>query len=76
MIKVQGLFRSPFVREAFIALNIKWVPYEIVRQMAFAADDADRAWAEWLEEVGGTYVAELAPGRIRPASRDSRRSVP
>ena len=33
MITVYGVHGSPYVRKVFIALDIKDVPYEIVRQM-------------------------------------------
>ena len=38
MIKVHGVHGSPYVRKVFIALDIKDVPYEIVRQMPFSED--------------------------------------
>ena len=38
MIKVYGVHGSPYVRKVFIALDIKDVPYEIVRQMPFSED--------------------------------------
>lgn len=107
MIKVYGVYGSPFVRKVFIALDYKSIPYEIVRQMPFSGDEeykklnplgkvptlvdgdlilgdskvicrylenaypepalypadvADRAMADWYEELGGTYVTELATG--------------
>lgn len=107
MIKVYGVYGSPFVRKVFIALDYKNIPYEIVRQMPFSGDEeykklnplgkvptlvdgdlilgdskvicrylenaypeqalypadaADRAMADWYEELGGTYVTELATG--------------
>ena len=107
MIKVYGVHDSPFVRKVFIALDIKGVAYEIVRQMPFSGDEeykkinplakvptlvdgdltigdskvicrcidnaypdpalypadaADKARADWFEELGGTYVTELATG--------------
>jgi len=107
MIKVYGVHGSPFVRKVFIALDIKGVPYEIVRQMPFSGDQdylainplgkipalvdgdltlsdskvicryledaypepalypkapVDRARADWLEELCGGAVAEMAAG--------------
>jgi glutathione S-transferase len=38
MIKVYGVHGSPYVRKVFIALDIKDVPYELVRQMPFSGD--------------------------------------
>lgn len=38
MIKVYGVHGSPYVRKVFIALDIKDVPYGIVRQMPFSGD--------------------------------------
>ncbi|MDG2441667.1 MAG: glutathione S-transferase family protein [Luminiphilus sp.] len=38
MIKVYGVHGSPYVRKVFIALDIKDVPYEIVKQMPFSGD--------------------------------------
>lgn len=38
MIKVYGVHGSPYVRKVFIALDIKNVPYGIVRQMPFSED--------------------------------------
>ena len=38
MIKVYGVHGPPYVRKVFIALDIKDVPYEIVRQMPFSED--------------------------------------
>ena len=38
MIKAYGVHGSPYVRKVFIALDIKDVTYEIVRQMPFAGD--------------------------------------
>lgn len=38
MIKVYGVHGSPYVRKVFIALDIKDVPYGIVRQMPFSED--------------------------------------
>lgn len=38
MIKVHGVHGSPYVRKVFIALDIKDIPYEIVRQMPFFED--------------------------------------
>lgn len=38
MIKAYGVHGSPYVRKVFIALDIKDVTYEIVRQMPFSGD--------------------------------------
>ena len=38
MIKVHGVHGSPYVRKVFIALDIKDVRYEIVKQMPFSGD--------------------------------------
>ena len=43
MIKVHGVHGSPYVRKVLVALEIKDVPYEIVRQMPFSGD------AEYLQ---------------------------
>lgn len=38
MLKIYGVHGSPFVRKVFIALDIKGVDYEVVKQMPFAKD--------------------------------------
>lgn len=38
MIKVYGVYGSPFVRKVLVALDIKELEYEIVRQMPFQKD--------------------------------------
>lgn len=38
MITVYGVHGSPYVRKVFIALDIKDVPFGIVRQMPFSED--------------------------------------
>ena len=38
MIKVYGVHGSPFVRKVLIALDIKRIEFEIVKQMPFARD--------------------------------------
>ncbi len=107
MIKVYGVYGSPFVRKVFVALDYKDIPYEIVQQMPFMGDKdylkinplgkvptlvdgdltlgdskvicrylesaypepalypkdlADRAMADWYEDLCGGHVAELAAG--------------
>ncbi len=39
MIKVYGVYGSPFVRKVLVLLEIKQVPYELVAQMPFARDE-------------------------------------
>ncbi len=39
MIKVHGVYGSPFVRKVLVMLDIKGVPYELVPQMPFARDE-------------------------------------
>ncbi len=39
MIKVHGVYGSPFVRKVLVILEIKGVPYELVPQMPFARDE-------------------------------------
>ncbi|MDG1906602.1 MAG: glutathione S-transferase family protein [Arenicella sp.] len=38
MLKVYGVHGSPFVRKVFIALDIKGIDFEVVKQMPFARD--------------------------------------
>ena len=40
MIKVYGVYGSPFVRKVLVALDYKGIPYEIVPQMPFSGDQA------------------------------------
>ncbi|WP_372783462.1 glutathione S-transferase family protein [Litorivivens sp.] len=39
MIKIHGVYGSPFVRKVLVLLDIKKVPYELVPQMPFARDE-------------------------------------
>ena len=39
MIKIHGVYGSPFVRKVLVLLDIKQVPYELVPQMPFARDE-------------------------------------
>ena len=39
MIKIYGVYGSPFVRKVLVLLEIKRVPYELVAQMPFARDE-------------------------------------
>ena len=40
MLKIHGVYGSPFVRKVVVMLDIKGVPYELVPQMPFARDAA------------------------------------
>lgn len=40
MLKIHGVYGSPFVRKVVVMLDIKGVPYELVPQMPFARDEA------------------------------------
>lgn len=107
MIKVYGVYGSPFVRKVLVALDFKDIPYELVPTMPFSGDQeylkinplgkvpslvdgdltlgdskvicrylenaypepalypaelADRAMADWYEDLCGGRVAELAAG--------------
>ena len=107
MIKVYGVYGSPFVRKVFVALDYKDIPYEVVPQMPFSGDKeylkinplgkvptlvdgdltlgdskvicrylenaypepalyptdvADRAMADWYEDLSGGHISELAAG--------------
>jgi len=39
MIKIHGVYGSPFVRKVLVLLDLKKVPYELVPQMPFARDE-------------------------------------
>ncbi|NKI16732.1 glutathione S-transferase family protein [Spongiibacter sp. KMU-166] len=39
MIKIHGVYGSPFVRKVLVLLDLKQVPYELVPQMPFARDE-------------------------------------
>jgi glutathione S-transferase len=107
MIKVYGVYGSPFVRKVLVALDLKRIPFEIVPQMPFSGDQeylkinplgkvptlvdgdltlgdskvicrylenaypepalyptdlADKAMADWYEDLSTGRVAELAAG--------------
>lgn len=107
MIKVYGVYGSPFVRKVLVALDLKQISFEIVPTMPFSGDQeylkinplgkvptlvdgdltlgdskvicrylenaypepalyptdlADKAMADWYEDLCGGRVAELAAG--------------